>query len=341
VCSAWRYPTGGVWLAPSTIRDAVGVYSPPMRALLVVNPKATTTSERARDVLVRALRTEADIRIGETRRRGHAADLARQAVRDGLDVVVALGGDGTVNEVVNGLLSAAAPGVGAKALPAVAMVPGGSTNVFARALGLPGDAIEATGALLEAMHARRTRTIGLGRADGRYFTFCAGFGFDAEVVRKVERARLRGKVSTPSLYIRSTLSQFFLDTERRARPITLERPGEESETGLATVIVQNTTPWTYLGGRAINACPDADFDSGLDLLAVRALRVPATTLVAANLLTGRRAGAHARQSFTLHDLSGFTLLASRPMALQLDGDYLGERTKVSFSAVPDALRVFG
>jgi diacylglycerol kinase family enzyme len=194
--------------------------------------------------------------------------------------------------------------------------------------------------LLEAMHAHRTRTIGLGRADGRFFTFCAGFGLDAEVVRKVERARLRGKASTPALYIRSTLTQFFLETERRNRPITLERPGEEPEPGLATVIVQNAAPWTYLGGRAINACPDADFDTGLDLMAIRALRVPATTLVAANLLTGRRPGEHARQSFTLHDLSGFTLLASRAVAFQLDGDYLGERTKVSFSAVPDALRVY-
>jgi len=342
-----------------------------MRALLVVNPKATTTSERSRNVLVRALRTEMDIRVGETRRRGHAAELARQAVRDGLDVVVALGGDGTVNEVVNGLLTATrAPartawagsrrsagtltvddpgpdalgelaGQGAAdELPALAVVPGGSTNVFARALGLPSDTIEATGALLESMHAQRTRAIGLGRADGRYFTFCAGFGLDAEVVRKVERARLRGKVSTPSLYIRSTLSQFALDTERRTPPIALDRPGEQRESSLATVIVQNTAPWTYLGGRAISPCPDASFDSGLDLMAIRSLHVPGTTMIAANLLTGRLSSLHARHTLTLHDLSGFTLTAAHPMAFQVDGEYLGERTKVTFCAVPEALRVF-
>src|SRR5262245_9363997 len=267
----------GVPLAPSTFGLWCEGYSPPMRALLVVNPKATTTSERARNVLVRALRTEMDIRVGETRRRGHAADMARQAARDGLDAVVALRGDRPVNEGVNGPLTAtprSGTAGGAEGLPAIAVVPGGSTNVFARAVGLPGDAIEATGALLEAMHSHRTRTIGLGRADGRFFTFCAGFGLDAEVVRKVERARLRGKASTPALYIRSTLTQFFLETERRNRPITLERPGEEPEPGLATVIVQNAAPWTYLGGRAINACPDADFDTGLDLMAIRALRVP-------------------------------------------------------------------
>ena len=99
-------------------------------------------------------------------------------------------------------------------MPALAVVPGGSTNVFARALGLPKEWTEGTGVLLDALHAGRFRPIGLGRADGRYFTFCAGFGLDAEVVRKVERARLRGKVSTPALYMRSLLTQFFLETDR-------------------------------------------------------------------------------------------------------------------------------
>ncbi len=336
-----------------------------MRALLVVNPKATTTSERSRDVLVRALRTEIDLRVEITRRRGHGADLARQAVAEGLDVVVALGGDGTVNEVVNGLLTAGSDGKGRAggkggavggssstsgtadrnssrraSLPALAVVPGGSTNVFARALGLPREAVEATGAILEAMDQGRTRSVGLGKADGRYFTFCAGFGLDAEVVRKVERARLRGKVSTPGLYIRSTVTQFFLETERRVPLITLERPGEDAEIDLATVVVQNTAPWTYIGNRAVNACPEASFDSGLDLLAMRALHVPATALVVTKILTGRRPKPHGRQMMTLHDLSAFTLTSARPLAFQVDGDYLGERTKVAFTALPDAVRVF-
>jgi diacylglycerol kinase family enzyme len=320
----------------------------------VVNPKATTTSERSRDVLVRALRSEVDLRVEVTRRRGHAADLARQAVAQGLDVVVTLGGDGTVNEVVNGLLTAPpqakAPQANrgpsdkkqgrSNALPALAVVPGGSTNVFARALGLPKDAFEATGAILEAMDNGRLRSVGLGRADGRYFTFCAGVGLDAEVVRKVERARLRGKVSTPGLYVRSTVAQFFLETERRTPLITLERPGEEAEVDLAAVIVQNTAPWTYLGNRAVTACPDASFDSGLDLMAMRALHVPATVRAVTQILIGRRQNPHGRKMLTLHDLSAFTVRAARPLAFQVDGDYLGERTKVTFSAAPDALRVF-
>jgi len=306
-----------------------------MRALLVVNPKATTTSERGRDVLVRALRSSVDLTVEYTRRRGHAADLARRAVEEHLDVVVTLGGDGTVNEVVNGLLH---DGPGEK-VPALAVVPGGSTNVFARALGLPKDSIEGTGVILDAMDSGRARSVGLGRADGRYFTFCAGYGLDAEVVRKVERARLRGKISTPALYVRSTVAQFFLETERRTPLITLERPGEEPEPDIATVIVQNTAPWTYLGNRPINPCPQASFDAGLDLMALRALHVPATARAVVQVLA-RRPHPHGRQILTLHDMSEFALRAARPLAFQLDGDYLGDRTKVTFTAVPDAIRVF-
>jgi diacylglycerol kinase family enzyme len=306
-----------------------------MRAILVVNPKATTTSELSRDVLVRALRSEVDLTVEYTRRRGHAADIARTAVQERTDVVVTLGGDGTVNEVVNGLLHDG-PRDG---VPALAVVPGGSTNVFARALGLPKDPVEGTGVILDALYHGRSRAIGLGQADGRYFTFCAGFGLDAEVVRKVERARLRGKISTPALYVRSTVAQFFLDSDRKAASITLERPGGGTQPQIAMVIVQNTAPWTFLGNRAINPCPDASFDTGLDVMALRALHVPATARAAVQILSPRP-NPHGRQMLTLHDLPGFTLHSARPLAFQLDGDYVGERTKVTFRAVPDALRVF-
>jgi diacylglycerol kinase family enzyme len=305
-----------------------------MRALLLVNPKATTTSERTRDVLVRALRTEVDLRVEYTRRRGHATALAAEAARDGLELVVTLGGDGTVNEAVNGLITV---GESAMERPALAVVPGGSANVFARALGLPKDWTEGTGVILEALREGRTRTIGLGRADDRYFTFCAGLGIDAEVVRRVERARLRGRTSTPWLYLRMTVNQYFLETDRRHPPLTLERPGEPAEAGLANVIVQNTAPWTYLGDRPVNACPDASFDTGLDIMAMRALHVPSTTRTVTQLLS-RGGDPHGRRVLSLHDVSSFTLRADRPMAFQLDGDYLGEREKVQFVAVPGALR---
>src|SRR3990170_6936087 len=144
-----------------------------MRALLVVNPFATTTSARTREVLVSALEGALKVDVVHTDHRGHAAEVARQARLDGLDLVVTLGGDGTVNEVVNGLLNPGGPDPDA---PALAVVPGGGTNVFARALGVPRDPVEATGVLLAALRARRSRSIGLGRAGERGVTFHAGLG---------------------------------------------------------------------------------------------------------------------------------------------------------------------
>ncbi|MET9930561.1 diacylglycerol kinase family protein, partial [Streptomyces sp. NPDC006324] len=195
-----------------------------MRALLVVNPAATTTSARTRDVLIHALASEMKLEAVTTEYRGHAHDLGRRAAESGnVDLVVALGGDGTVNEVVNGLLHG---GPDPDRLPDLAVVPGGSTNVFARALGLPNDAVEATGALLDALREERTRTVSLGLASGtpgtedesvpsRWFTFCAGLGFDASVIGRVEQQRERGKRSTHALYLRQVVRQFLGETNRR------------------------------------------------------------------------------------------------------------------------------
>lgn len=300
----------------------------------MVNPNATTTNARSRDVLARALRSEVDLEVVHTRRRGHAADLARKAASEGVGVLVALGGDGTVNEVVNGLL-ADGPG---EHVPALAVVPGGSTNVFARAVGLPRDPIEATGVMLEALREKRTRSVGLGRADGRWFTFCAGLGLDAEVVRRVERARARGKTATKYLFLRSTVSQYFAGTDRSGPLITLKRPGADEVEQLSMVIVQNTSPWTYFGSRAVNACPDASFETGLDIMAMRALHLP-STLRTATQIVSTNPDPRGRRVFGLHDLEEFTLTSERPLAVQLDGDYIGERDTIVFRSEPDALRV--
>lgn len=311
-----------------------------MRALLVVNPNATTTTVRIRDVLVRALRSQVSLEVMYTEQRGHAAELARKAAQERLDLVVTLGGDGTVNEAVNGLLTAESEPAEHQAdrRPALAIVPGGSTNVFARALGLPRDWTEGMGVILEALREQRTRTVGLGRADDRYFTFCAGFGIDAEVIARVEHARRRGRTSTPGLYIRSAIAQYTVADARRPPSITLERPDGSQDTGISTVIVQNTAPWTYIGDRPIQCCPDASVDLGLDLLALKELRVASTTITAARML-GRRPNPRGKHVLHLHDLAGFTLRSSTPMAFQVDGDYLGERDKLDFTAIPNALRI--
>ncbi len=300
----------------------------------MVNPSATTTGPRSRDVLARALRSEVDLEVVQTRRRGHAADLARRATKDGLDVVVALGGDGTVNEVVNGLL-ANGPG---PAVPALGVVPGGSTNVFARALGIPREPVDATGLLLEALQEQRTRSIGLGRADDRWFTFCAGFGLDAEVIRRVERARHRGQTSSLPLYLRATVGQYFAGTDRSTPLVTLSRVGRAPVGNLSAVIVQNTSPWTYVGSRAVHPNPRASFDTGLDLMALRALHLPSTLRTAWQILSPRP-DPRGRQVYRLHDLDAFALTAERPLAVQVDGDYLGERDEIRFAAAPAALRV--
>ncbi|MET9913343.1 diacylglycerol kinase family protein [Streptomyces sp. NPDC006476] len=320
-----------------------------MRALLVVNPAATTTSARRRDVLIHALASEMKLEAVTTEYRGHARDLARQAAdSDDIDLVVALGGDGTVNEVVNGLLHA---GPHPDGLPRLAVVPGGSTNVFARALGLPNDAVEATGAVLDALHQGSERAVGMGLATGtpgtedeavpaRWFTFCAGLGFDAGVVGRVEQQRELGKKSTHALYLRQVARQFLQEPHRRHGTITLERPGEEPVTDLVMSIICNTSPWTYLGNRPVYASPKASFDTGLDVLGVSRMSTVTAARYATQLLTSSpERGPHGKHVVTLHDLDGFTLHSKAPLPLQMDGDHLGLRTSVTFTGVRRALRV--
>lgn len=320
-----------------------------MRALLVVNPAATTTSARTRDVLIHALASEMKLEAVTTEYRGHARDLGRRAAdADDIDLVVALGGDGTVNEVVNGLLH---KGPDVDSLPALAVVPGGSTNVFARALGIPNDAVEATGAILDALADRSERTVGLGLAAGtpgtadeavpeRWFTFCAGLGFDAGVLGRVEQKRERGKRSTHPLYVRQVIRQFLEEPHRRKGLITLDVPGRDPVTELALSIICNTAPWTYLGNRPMYAAPKASFDTGLDILGLKRLTTPAVARYATQLLTSSPGkGPHGKHAVSLHDLTDFTLHSKAPLPFQMDGDHLGLRTSVTFTGVRRALRV--
>ena len=211
----------------------------------MVNPQATSTTAAGRDVLAHALASDVKLEVLETSYRGHAADAAAQAAADGVDLVVAHGGDGTVNEVVNGLMRA--DGIGAAARPMLGVVPGGSANVFAGALGLPRDPVEATYHLLQAIEAGRSRRIGFGRLDDRWFTFNAGVGWDAEVVAAVDRRR--SKQASPVLYARKALAHY-VDRCAPAPELTVELPGEELVSGIRLVMVCNADPWTYLGSRS-------------------------------------------------------------------------------------------
>ena len=353
-----------------------------MRGLLVVNPVATTTTERVRDVLVTALTADLALETVLTKGRGHATELATRARETGVDVVVVLGGDGTVNEVVNGLLHAGPTGDG----PALAVVPGGSTNVFARSLGYSASPVEATGELLDALRNGRGRRISLGRArygtEDRWFTFCFGAGLDADVVAAVERKRDRGRRSTPGLFLRSAAGRLLRRMGRSGPQITVTSVGgvpvdkgqvvpppadapdtagsgpaatsdaETSPTGtggaapesapegtqVELAIVCNTRPWTYLNARPVMACPCASFDTGLDLLALRSARLTSVLRTGGQVLR-RSARPHGRNLFMLHDTSELTLSASAPVAMQMDGEYLGALETVVLTHHPHALRV--
>lgn len=315
---------------------------PPRRGLLVMNPKATTTTERTSEVLVGALSSALELRTARTERRGHAAELARDAAADGVDVVIAFGGDGTVNEVVTGLLAQGPDPDG----PALAVVPGGSTNVFARALGLPNHAVEATGALLRRLREDHSRLVSVGAvrpdddAAERFFTFSAGYGFDAAVVGEVERQRAAGRRSTSTLYMRSAMIEFLRRTDRKHPPIRGVLADGTELPPLFMAVLANTAPWTYLGSRPILATPQAGFDTGLDLFGLATMRAlpvwrTITRLVASPGRLERERGVLLR-----HDLPELTLSGREPVPFQVDGDYLGTRERVTFRSVPAALRVF-
>jgi diacylglycerol kinase family enzyme len=313
-----------------------------LSGLLVMNPKATSATARTYEVLVGALSSQLTLRTVQTEHRGHAAELAREAGADGVDVVIAFGGDGTVNEVVTGLLHDGPRPQG----PALAIVPGGSTNVFARALGLPNHAVEATGALLRLLRAGQTRLVSMGatRSDeetsDRYFTFSAGYGFDAAVVGAVERQRAAGRKSTHSLYVRSAVTEYWRKTDRKLAPIHAKLADGSQLPPLFMAVLANTSPWTYLGKRPIIATPEAGFDSGLDLFGVSIFTaIPAWSTVGRLLTNSSRLG-RGRGELIRHDVPEVTLLAQRPVAFQVDGDYLGPRERVTFRSVPDALRVY-
>jgi diacylglycerol kinase family enzyme len=315
-----------------------------VRALLIVNPRATSTTRLSRDVIASALSSAVQLEVVETRYRGHATKLASVARSDGFELVLTLGGDGTVNEAVNGILSCGKPDDQlppdpASELPALAALPGGSANVFTGALHLPRDPVDATGHVLQALAEKRERTIGLGRADERYFTFNSGLGLDAEVVRAVQGLRAHGRPVTPALYVRMALRQFYQLTDRKQPSLSIELEGSPPQGPVFLGIISNTSPWTYLGSREVHANPQANFDGGLDLLALRNMSSFSTFRAISQMLMARHDHLRSRSVLAFHDQPFVTLRASRPVAFQIDGEYVGEREVVTFRSVPEALRV--
>jgi diacylglycerol kinase family enzyme len=304
-----------------------------VRVLVVGNPRATETTAQQRDILAHSLVRGAELEIAETNNRGHAAALACRAMRDRVDVVVALGGDGTVNEVVNGLLT---DGVHPD-VPALGVVPSGSTNVFARALGLPNDPAKATARLLEGLRTGARRHVSLGKVDDRWFVFAAGVGYDAAIIASVEQHRRRGKRSTHRLYARVAVREF-VRYDRRHPKLTVELPDGTVLDNVFFAIVANTDPWTFVGNRPLRPTPEASFETGLDIYARRRMSMPGVLYSMVGMARSRpRIGR--RGAAVQHDLSGLVVRCEQPLPLQVDGDLLEAREKMQFYAVPQAISV--
>ena len=305
------------------------------------------------DLAVRSLAGLVDLDVERTKYRGHARELAAAARAE---LIIVLGGDGSINEVVNGIMwrdgagleeDGAGPGDDGAGPggdgpnggpPLIAVIPGGGANVLARALGLPVDAAAAIDRVREVIAAGRYRTIGLGLAGDRYFTFSAGLGMDAETVREVERLRAEGRRESTPLFLRTMMRQYYR-TDRRRPALTMERDGQPPISGLFMTIITNRSPWTYFRGRPLLPVPHPDFNSGLDLLALRRIRLATIFNAVGQMLYIRRRPPRARDLMSVLGSQSLTLRSSRPIAFQVDGEYLGETEAVKFRFVPHALRV--
>lgn len=300
-----------------------------MRALLLYNPSATTTTPAVTDIIARALASQLKLEVVATKRRNHAGFLAAGAADEDYELVVVLGGDGTANEVIQGI---------AKTRVKLAVIPGGSTNVLARSLGLPNDPIEATNVVLRKLAAGTERRVNLGLANERYFAFNAGFGFDAAVVRLVERrARLKRTVRQATFLWCGVLA-YLGGYDRRRTNITVHVPGEEPTSGFRSVVCCNARPYTYLGPWPADLCPVASIDGGLALTGVRKLGLPALLRITYTSLRGSAIG-ELRLVRLWEDHDALELHADRPLPVQVDGDYVGEPTRLALRSVPDALSI--
>ncbi len=302
-----------------------------MRLLLLVNTSASSVTPRARVVIQKALAADHDVHVAETSRRGHATRLALGAAADGTDVVVVLGGDGTLNEAANGLAGSAT---------ALAVVPGGSTNVFARTIGFTNDPIEATGELLAALsRPGSARRVGLASMNGRYFLFNAGVGLDAAVIARVDRRRTLKRWAAHPLFVWSAVTTWARHYERSRASVTVMFPDEDAIDGFF-VLALNSDPYTFLGDRALHLVPEATLDRGIALVTFRTLRpVPFARVVGSALGVGRPARAQPGVEVRT-DLAAFevrTLHGALPA--QVDGEYLGELERAEFRYEADVLRV--
>ena len=302
--------------------------------LLVVNSFASSVTARNTVIVQRALSRQHRVEVVETNRRGHATRFASDAARRGVDVAIGFGGDGTLNEVATGI---------AGTNTALGVLPGGSTNVFARTLGMPNDPVTAVNWLVAGLNAVDLRPIGLGRVNGRYFCFHTGIGFDAAVVRAVERrASLKRWLGHP-LFMYAGLSTWLKGYDRSRPHFSLhacessQQQAQHCEDGFFSVVL-NTNPYTYLGNRPLDLSSAASLDNSLVVITFRTL---SATAIIRSLMTALQGGGVLPNDDLLEwtDVNELVVTSPTPFPYQLDGDYLGETNRLEFSHVPEAVRL--
>jgi diacylglycerol kinase family enzyme len=302
------------------------------RMLIIVNPYATTVSDRLRNLVVYALQGRFEVDAVDTEAPGHATELCREAAHEGYDVVVAFGGDGTVNEAANGLLGSSTP---------LCCLPGGSANVFGKILGIPGDVVDATEHLLAMADDWQPRRVDLGVVNGRCFTFASGLGLDASVVERVDsNPRLKSRLG--AYYFTWVAVSTFLRRYLVSPPQLEVEDADGRKLAGVTAIVQNGSPFTYFQNRPIEIAEGAALDSG----ALAGSVLHRATLLSMPSIAWRAFSARARVTNhrQISPLSAFSELTvrsadERTLPLQVDGDYLGEVTEARYSIMPDALSV--
>lgn len=299
-----------------------------MQILLVVNSAASSVTARTQVVIRKALSADHDVTMVETSRPGHATRLARGAAMRGTDVVVALGGDGTLNEAANGL---------AGSDTALAVLPGGSTNVFARTIGLPDDPVEATGALLDALSRNSIRRVGLGSVNGRYFLFNVGMGFDAEVVGRVDRQASLKRIASHAWFVWCAVDTYLRHYDRSRPRFAVHHADGSVIDDAYFALCLNTNPYTFMGSRPLNIAPEAHLDSGLTMATIRSLSVPSVLGVLGSALVGSQGLKHNRRVDYRTDLSSLTVTGHGPFPYQVDGEYMGETTELHVLHEPGIL----
>lgn len=306
--------------------------APKKRMLVIVNPYATTVSDRLRNLVVYALQARYEVEAVQTQAANHATQLCREAADEGYDVVVAFGGDGTVNEAANGLVGSDTP---------LTCLPGGATNVFHRAIGISTDVVDATEQLLRTADHFRPRRIDLGRVNERYFTFAAGVGLDASVVERVDKhPRLKARLGE-WYYTYAAVTTFSRRYLVNPPHVRVAVAGKEIEG--VTAIAQNSDEYTYFGRRPIRLCTDVRLDDGtFGLVILKRARPIELPTVGWRAFSGRaKTIARHRQVESLPGTREATVTATDggSFPVQVDGDYIGQHEFARFTAAPGALSI--